>query len=75
VYVFYGVLFLLRNDMPARYIRRVSVRLSVPPIDSSSGVRRVCCLAPHVHKISIEGRRRRSAANAGSVMLTADDRG
>ena len=37
---------------------RPSVSLSVPSIDSSSGVRRVCCLAPRVH---------RSTAGAGAA--------
>jgi len=53
-------------------MKRSSVRLSVPPFDSSSGVRRVCCGAPRRQEISTDSRRRRSAANAGSVMLTAE---
>ena len=47
---------------------RPSVCLSVPSIDSSNGGRRVCCWAPC-------SRRRRSAAIAGSVTLTADGGG
>ena len=56
---------------------RPSVRRSVPlpSIDSSSGVRPVCCWAPRGQEISVDSRRRRSAANAGSVMLTAEGRG
>ena len=52
-----------------------SVRLSVPSVDSSSGVRLVCCWAPRRQVISIDSRRRRSAANAGSVVLAAEGRG
>ena len=65
---------------------RESVCPSVPSIDSSSGVRRVCCWAPRGRDISIDCctarlqaaagttccRCRRSAANAGSATLTAD---
>ena len=50
-----------------------SVRLSVPSTDC--GVQRVCCWAPRRQEISIDSVRRRSAANAGSVMLTAGQRG
>ena len=64
---------------------RLSVSQSVPSVERSSGVRRVYCCAPYVQKISIDsaGRpaaaapqpgaaARRSAANAGNVMLTAE---
>jgi len=66
----------LRNGLAS-----VSVcpRLSDPSIDSSNGGQRVCCLAPCGQDISIDGcgrasgavlqARRRSAANAVSVML------
>ena len=64
-------------------VGRPSVRPSVPSIDSSNGGRRVCCWALCGQEISndswrAEGagcRRRRSAANAGSVMLTANGGG
>ena len=51
-----------------------SVRLSVcSSISSSNGRRRVCCWAPpRMQAISIDSRRRRSPANAGSVVLSAD---
>jgi len=56
-------------------VQRPSVRLSVPSIDSSSrGVRRVCCWVPRRQEILIDSRWRRSAANAGRVMLTAEHR-
>jgi len=45
---------------------RPYVRLSVPSINSSSAVRRVCCWAPRVQEIAIENSRRRSAANVDS---------
>jgi len=45
--------------------------LSDPMIDSCSGVQRVCCWAPCRQQISISSRRQHSAANAGSVTLTA----
>ena len=51
-----------------------SVRLSVPSIDSSSGVQRVCCWAPCGLEIAIDSRRRRSVANAGSIVLTTEER-
>ena len=64
---------------------RLSVSQSVPSVERSSGVRRICCWAPYAQKISINsaGRpaaaapqpgsaARRSAANAGNVMLTAE---
>ena len=65
---------------------RLSVSQSVPTVERSSGVRRVCCWAPYAQKISIDGGKRptaatapqpgaaarRSAANAGNVMLTAE---
>jgi len=53
---------------------RPSVRLSVPSIDSSSGVQRVCCWATSGLEIAIDSRRRRSAANAGSIVLTTEER-
>ena len=51
-----------------------SVRLSIcSSISSSNGRRRVCCWAPpRMQAISIDSRRRRSPANAGSVVLSAD---
>ena len=50
----------------------LSLRLSVPSINSSSGVRRVCCWAPCGQEISINSAAaRRSAANADSVTFTA----
>ena len=50
----------------------LSLRLSVPSINSSSGVRRVCCRAPCGQEISINSAAaRRSAANADSVTFTA----
>ena len=72
-------------------IKRSGVRLSasqsVPSVERSSGVRRVCCWAPYAQKLSIDsaGRpaaaapqpgaaARRSAANAGNVTLTAEYR-
>jgi len=41
---------------------RLSVCLSVPSIDSSSGVRRACCWAPRGQEKSIASRRQHSAA-------------
>jgi len=55
-----------------RLSARLCVRPSVPSIDSSSGVRLVCCGASLGQVISTDSRRRRSAADAGSVTLTAD---
>ena len=63
---------------------RPSVCLSVPSIDRSSGVRRVCCWAPRVQEMSIESGGRRAAttpqhgaaeANADSVAFTVAVRG
>ena len=64
---------------------RLSVSQSVTSVERSSGVRRVCCWAPYAQKISIDSAvrpaaaapqpgaaARRSAANAGNVMLTAE---
>jgi len=57
---------------------RVSVRLFGPSFNSRCGVRRVCCRAPRGQNISIDsgGSQRPaaqcSAANAGSVLLTAE---
>ena len=68
----------------ARSIKRSGVRLSVsqsvPSVKRSSGVRRVCCWTPYAQTISIDSARqpqpgaaaRRSTANAGNVMLTAE---
>ena len=55
------------------------VRLSVPSIESSNGGWQVCCWAPCGRKYRAVGapctRRRRSAANADSVLLTAEGGG
>ena len=74
--------------MKRRASVRLSVLFSVLSFDSSSGVRRVCCWAVCGQEISLStesgGHRaprsnsaaaRRSAANAGSAMLTAEGRG
>ena len=74
-------------SLPAQYAEqglwnsRVSVMSSVrpsavPSIDSSSSGWQVCCWVPCRQEISIDrGGRRRSIANAGSVVLTAECRG
>jgi len=51
---------------------RMSVHLSVPPIDSGS--RRVCCFGRY-RSIAAYRLQVRSAANAGSVTLRAEERG
>ena len=52
---------------------RLSVSQSVPSVERSSGVRRVCCWAPYAQKISIDsaGRQRRAP---GSSSAAARDR-
>ena len=54
-------------------VEHLSVHLPVPLIDSS---RRICCWAPCGQEISINSCRcRRSAENAGSITLTANEQG
>ena len=60
----------------ARSMKRSGVPVCLhSSIDSSSGVQWVCCWAPRGQEISVDRRRRCSAANAGSVTFPAAGRG
>ena len=53
---------------------RPSVRLSVPSIKSSNGVRLVCCSAPCVQEISINSCGRRAAGAGAQQQMRAASR-